>query len=171
MRCHETKWSPSGVYCSEEQDTCSLSKKHAASCPADSVECGEEMGGGCCPRDTTCSPDGCLEISNGRLGGSRMLINLTSPHLAATQPRGVNLTNDGVNLTTSTGLNLTLLDEGEDRQLIRTDTFTLTAPPQTTFTGIKFGEVCVNWGPQSHPVPEMNIPLLVVFALAYWFSL
>lgn len=129
------------------------------------------MGGGCCPQETTCSPNGCLDISDAIPGDSKMSIKLAFPRLHAIVNPPLNLSDDGVNITVHKFLNLTLLGQGQGGQKMQTDTFTPTAPPQTTVTGIKFGEVAhVNSVPQCHPIPEMNMVLLVVVAVAYWLS-
>ncbi|KAF5004483.1 hypothetical protein FDECE_9026 [Fusarium decemcellulare] len=61
--CRKTKWSPSGIYCCAMSDECIVSEEHPATCAANTTQCGRELGGGCCPEGTTCSPDGCLETA------------------------------------------------------------------------------------------------------------
>lgn len=51
-------------------DECVVSEEHPATCLANTTQCGRELGGGCCPEGTTCSPDGCLQP------GTRLLDSL-----------------------------------------------------------------------------------------------
>ncbi|CAM1509970.1 Fc.00g003050.m01.CDS01 [Cosmosporella sp. VM-42] len=76
MLCHESKWSPSGLYCCDDEEKCIVSKEHIPSCIGKTTGCGQELGGGCCPHGTTCSPNGCLETIPGAASFPRMLMSL-----------------------------------------------------------------------------------------------
>ncbi|RSL63930.1 hypothetical protein CEP54_004975 [Fusarium duplospermum] len=76
--CHETKWSPSGIYCCAMTDECIVSEEHPATCLANTTQCGRELGGGCCPEGTTCSPDGCLQQLE---SGTGLLDSLLLPRM------------------------------------------------------------------------------------------
>lgn len=202
MRCHATTWSPSGVYCCEDDDKCIVSKKHPATCIADTVECGHEMGGGCCPPDSICSPDGCLEVSvfvPPPFPEMKVLLNITPPSSGSTLNETFNMTGPTINITdgqslnitserfsiigrgfnvtdqrfnlTDKGFNITVLERNKIGHNLQTETFTPTAPPQTTVTGIKFGEVAyVSSIPTCYSVPSMPILLAAMVVVACWFS-
>ncbi|KAM5342969.1 hypothetical protein ACJ41O_013935 [Fusarium nematophilum] len=84
--CHETEWSPSGIYCCGMSDECIVSEEQPATCVANTTQCGRELGGGCCPEGTTCSPDGCLQILGINLEFDDKLLSLPSTMETDRQP-------------------------------------------------------------------------------------
>ncbi|KAL3425819.1 hypothetical protein PVAG01_02610 [Phlyctema vagabunda] len=63
MFCHPTELTPSEVFCcnATEESRCDASSDNPPQCLPDSVQCPENVGGGCCGQETICTPNGCLE--------------------------------------------------------------------------------------------------------------
>ncbi|CEI65262.1 unnamed protein product [Fusarium venenatum] len=60
--CHtQTRFSPSGIYCCAQSDECIVDKEHPAACAVNTMQCGRDLDGGCCP-DGMCAADGCLNV-------------------------------------------------------------------------------------------------------------
>lgn len=157
MKCHESKWSPSGIYCCEDESKCIVSEEHIPSCPGKSKQCVRELGGGYCPPGTTCSPNGCLEIVEKDFQGKGLISNQTighpHPNETSSQALGdqLSVTNGSLTRRNQTEnapavdprprINITFPEPNQAAQKIETETFTPTKPPQQTFTSVKFGEV------------------------------
>ncbi|PMD23664.1 hypothetical protein NA56DRAFT_596098, partial [Hyaloscypha hepaticicola] len=61
--CYEASFTLSGIFCcnaSVSQFECQASESHPPKCLASLVECPAAAGGGCCPKDDVCSPNGCI---------------------------------------------------------------------------------------------------------------
>ncbi|TVY23234.1 hypothetical protein LHYA1_G007285 [Lachnellula hyalina] len=55
--------SPSGIFCCNSAlnpEGCFVSTHNPPVCMAGTTECSRETGGGCCPENTICSPNGCI---------------------------------------------------------------------------------------------------------------
>ncbi|TVY47099.1 hypothetical protein LOCC1_G001742, partial [Lachnellula occidentalis] len=65
--CYSTtdEISPSSIFCCNSAwntSKCHVSKHDPPVCITGTTECSRDTGGGCCPKDTTCSPNGCIQI-------------------------------------------------------------------------------------------------------------
>jgi hypothetical protein len=64
MNCHSTTITTSGLICCPPDapaSQCQVSNL-PPKCPSNSQECSADVGGGCCPDGTACSPNGCIEF-------------------------------------------------------------------------------------------------------------
>jgi hypothetical protein len=67
MICHPTPLTPSNIYCCNSNETkleCDGSWTALPKCLPSYFECLAEEGGGCCPTNTLCSPNGCITTTS-----------------------------------------------------------------------------------------------------------
>ncbi|TVY91280.1 hypothetical protein LAWI1_G002200 [Lachnellula willkommii] len=78
--------SPSRIFCCNSAlnpSECLVSIHSPPVCVAGTTECSRETGGGCCPKDTTCSPNGCIQISGPYIISSSAVAIGASPNPGA----------------------------------------------------------------------------------------
>jgi hypothetical protein len=68
MTCYPTTFTPSTIFCCSSTNSQSECQYEASpfnppKCLPSSVECSAEAGGGCCPSELQCSPNGCVQVT------------------------------------------------------------------------------------------------------------
>jgi hypothetical protein len=92
MVCHSTPYTTSGTFCCNSTDSdneCQASATNPPRCPSASFQCTEDVGGGCCPDGTACSPDGCIEFEgSGTPAPITSIITTTRTYMTASKVDG-----------------------------------------------------------------------------------
>ncbi|KAH8599308.1 hypothetical protein B0O99DRAFT_613531 [Bisporella sp. PMI_857] len=73
MTCYHTAATVSQVFCckiNKPDDDCAAGLEGPPKCMPGTRECSDATGGGCCPSDTHCSPNGCIQIKKPSIIGS-----------------------------------------------------------------------------------------------------
>ncbi|PMD45200.1 hypothetical protein L207DRAFT_578136 [Hyaloscypha variabilis F] len=156
--CYVGSITLSGIFCcnaSVSQFDCQDSESHPPKCLASLVECPAETGGGCCPQDDICSPNGCIHILSVSTVGTSLDSTTTYSESATSGPDSSSISSSGTN---SVGLPITI-------------TNTVIEAPAATSTLTKEGEVAqVETGSKGSVVSILFVPhssawLLVLVAV------
>ena len=115
---------PSGIFCCNSTAwQCQAEENVQPKCPTSTVECGYDMGGGCCFGDSICSLNGCIRIS------SPSIVSASSTNSATSAGQ----------ISTSRSLTISPLTTTTDTTPVMLTT-TLTEAPAATVTTTKDGE-------------------------------
>jgi hypothetical protein len=104
MSCRSTSLTPSKIYCCNANETdlvCEASWNALPKCLPSYFQCLEEEGGGCCPTNSLCSPNGC--------------ITTTGPTII-NAPTGTTTPNLPITVTEVPAATATMLKQGEVAQ-------------------------------------------------------
>jgi hypothetical protein len=126
--CYAASFTPSRIFCcnaSKSQFECQASESRPPKCLSSLVQCSAETGGGCCPKNDMCSPNGCIHISTASIIGTSL--NSTT-------------TTAGSTTSSSTVVTSSASKNNEEGTPI-TITNTLVEAPAATYTVTKQGEV------------------------------
>lgn len=146
--CYGGKFTLSGVFCcnaSLSQFACEASESRPPQCLASLVECSEETGGGCCPKNDVCSPNGCIHISTASIIGTSLNSTTISAGSATSSPASVTSSSSGKN---GIGTPITI-------------TNTVVEAPAATYTMTKEGEVAqFETGSKGSAMSTLFVPYL-----------
>ncbi|KAE9375577.1 hypothetical protein N431DRAFT_454203 [Stipitochalara longipes BDJ] len=156
--CYEGSFTLSGVFCcnaSVSQFDCQASESRPPKCLASLAECPVEAGGGCCPKNDICSPNGCIHILSASIVGISLHSTTSSAGSATGGLGSASISSSGTN---SVGSPITI-------------TSTIVEAPAATSTVTKEGEVAqVGTGSKGSVVSAFFVPyssawLLVLVAV------
>lgn len=130
MTCQSTDFTTSKILCCNSTSLdlpCQFDHLHPPQCPHSTFECAYLVGGGCCPIDTQCSPNGCIKFEQ---YGNPILTTYT---FTATVTSSIAL--DGLKESAGTTTNHIAVSP------TITDTVTISRLATPTTTAVKDGEV------------------------------
>ncbi len=118
MTCYKATYTPSGIFCcnsSASEFACEVSKIDRPKCMESLVQCSAETGGGCCPSESQCSPNGCIFVNSAStISASPTRSSLQSP--SVTQSK-FSITGTPITITSTVTIapeaTVTLAKEGE----------------------------------------------------------
>lgn len=113
MRCYPSLLASSNVYCCNSRAStsqCKESIRHPPACLPENQECSSSTGGGCCPKASICSPNGCLQIKDSSILGPSTSHQSTR---AASTKTSISMQTDRVTVTQIPAATITTAKEAE----------------------------------------------------------
>ncbi|PMD65993.1 uncharacterized protein K444DRAFT_701475 [Hyaloscypha bicolor E] len=130
------------TYEQPSQFECQASESRPPKCLASLVQCSAETGGGCCPKNDLCSPNGCIHISTASIIGTSLNSTTSDAGTATSGP---------VSISPSSMIN------GQVTPI--TITNTVVEAPAATYTVTKEGEVAqIEKGSQGSVMSTLFVP-------------
>lgn len=144
--CYAGSFTLSGIFCcnaSKSQFECQASESRPPKCLASLVQCSAETGGGCCPKNDLCSPNGCIHISTASIIGTSLNSTTMDAGSATSGPVSISPSSSKIN---GQGTPITI-------------TNTVVEAPAATYTVTKEGEVAqIEKGSQGSVMSTLFVP-------------